>query len=179
MQKYTSYCEYVSTLSDTHDVDKQYHDHVYGVPVSDDNELFGRLVMEINQAGLSWRTILLKEQGFRRAYHNFSIVRVAAYKERDVERLLADASIIRNRLKVGAAIYNAKQILLIQKEHGTFARWLTLMANDLGDDYEAWVTLFKKQFKFVGGEIVKEFLMSIGLTSGAHVKSCKRYSVLV
>ena len=92
-------------------IHKPYHDNHYGFPIHNDDELFGRLIMEINQAGLSWETILKKEASFRKAYHNFSIKKVAAYKDKDTERLLNDAGIIRNKLKVNAAIENAKAIL--------------------------------------------------------------------
>jgi DNA-3-methyladenine glycosylase I len=166
------YCAYVSTIKDKDDVDKVYHDKHYGVPIKDDNELFGRLVMEINQAGLSWRTILMKEQGFRKAYHGFDIVRVAKYKEKDIERILNDASIIRNRLKINAAIYNAQAILKLQKEYGSFRKWLDVKAKELKHDKAAWLTEFKHHFKFVGGEIVGEFLMSINLLPGSHDPDC-------
>jgi DNA-3-methyladenine glycosylase I len=138
--------------------------------------------MEINQAGLSWRTILLKEKGFRVAYHNFDIQKVAKYKEKDIARLMNDARIIRNRLKINAAIYNAQQIVVIQKEFGSFRKWLDeeggrLQVVGYSEDIlkKEWVKLFKKHFKFVGGEIVGEFLMSINLLPGSHGKECKRY----
>jgi DNA-3-methyladenine glycosylase I len=167
------YCAYVATITDPYDVDKKYHDYHYGVRIEDDNELFGRLVMEINQAGLSWRTILMKESGFRKAYHQFSIKKIAKYQEKDIVRLMNDVSIIRNRLKVNAAIYNAQQLLLIQKEFGSFRKWIDVNAKELQHDKHAWVKLFKKHFKFVGGEIVGEFLMSIGMLPGAHGKECR------
>ncbi len=169
------YCVYVSSISDSQDVDKVYHDTQYGVSISDDNELFGRLLMEINQAGLSWRTILLKEKGFRKAYSNFSITKVATYKEKDIDRLLSDASIIRNRLKIHAAIYNASALCAIQQEYGSFRAWLDVQAVQCGHNKKQWLTLFKKHFKFVGGEIVGEFLMSIGLLPGSHDKDCEFY----
>lgn len=169
------YCAYVSNIKDENDVDKLYHDHQYGVRIEDDNELFGRLIMEINQAGLSWRTILLKEKGFRSAYHHFDIKKVAVYEAGDVERLLSDASIIRNRLKIGAAIHNAQAIAKLQKEFGSFRKWLDVKSKELGQDKILWVKEFKKHFKFVGGEIVGEFLMSINLLPGSHDKKCKRY----
>ena len=168
------YCAYVSTISDKNDVDKIYHDHHYGVRIDDDNELFGRLVMEINQAGLSWRTILMKEKGFRSAYHNFVIEKVAKYKEKDFLRLMNDSGIIRNRLKINAAIYNAKKILEIKKEHGSLRNWLDIQKKECKEDKKAWVKLFKKHFKFVGGEIVGEFLMSINMLPGAHGEECFR-----
>ncbi len=169
------YCAYVATLKDKKDVDKVYHDRYYGVAIKDDNELFGRLVMEINQAGLSWRTILLKEEGFRKAYHNFAIAKVAQYTEKDRERLLHDAAIIRNRLKIEAAIHNAQAIAKLQKEYGSFYAWLKLLSEEFKDDKVAWLKEFKKRFKFVGGEIIGEFLMSINLLPGAHDRKCHRF----
>jgi DNA-3-methyladenine glycosylase I len=155
---------------------KNYHDHHYGFPIHDDNELFGRLIMEINQAGLSWETILKKEASFRKAYHNFHIKKVANYSEKDRERLLNDAGIIRNKLKVNAAIENAKAILLLQKEFGSFEKWLE---THHPITKEEWVKLFKKTFKFTGGEIVNEFLMSIGYLPGAHAEVCAIHKVIL
>jgi len=151
---------------------KNYHDNHYGFPIHDDNELFGRLILEINQAGLSWETILKKEEGFRKAYANFDIKQVANFSEADRERLLQDPGIIRNKLKVNAAIENAKTILLLQQEFGSFENWL---AHHHPKTKAEWVKLFKKTFKFTGGEIVGEFLMSIGYLPGAHDISCPIY----
>ena len=165
-----SYCTAIEFMQeDRKALHKAYHDKLYGFPIYDDNELFCRLVLEINQAGLSWETILKKEASFRNAYHNFNIEIVAAYTEIDRERLLADAGIIRNRLKVNAAIENAKAILVLQKEFGSFEKWL---AHHHPKTKDEWVKLFKKTFKFTGGEIVNEFLMSIGYLSGAHSSDC-------
>ncbi|MEZ4799171.1 MAG: DNA-3-methyladenine glycosylase I [Flavobacteriales bacterium] len=149
---------------------KKYHDYHYGFPIPDDDELFGRLILEINQAGLSWTTILKKEEGFRKAYSNFNIKKVAKYAEKDRARLLNDASIIRNRLKVDAAIHNANVILGLQKEHGSFKSWIDLHHPK---SKEEWVKIFKKTFRFTGGEIVNEFLMSAGYLPGAHDPNCK------
>jgi len=168
-----SYCSAIEYMpADKKALHKAYHDHLYGFPIDNDNELFCRLVLEINQAGLSWEIILKKEQGFRMAYDNFDIDTVAAYTELDRERLLADAGIIRNKLKVNAAIENAKTIQQLQKEHGSFNKWLEL---NHPKTKEEWVKLFKKTFKFTGGEIVNEFLMSIGILPGAHITSCPVY----
>ncbi|HRE53013.1 MAG TPA: DNA-3-methyladenine glycosylase I [Flavitalea sp.] len=165
-----SYCSYIKLMSgDKKKLHKNYHDNHYGYPIHDDNELFGRLIMEINQAGLSWETILKKEQSFRKAYDNFNIKKIAAYKDADRERLLADAGIIRNRLKINAAIENAKTILALQKTFGSFEKWLESSHPKTKDE---WVKLFKKTFRFTGGEIVNEFLMSIGYLPGAHAESC-------
>lgn len=146
-----------------------YHDQEYGFPVSDDTVLFERLVLEINQAGLSWLTILKKREAFRAAYSGFDITRVARYGTSDRSRLLADAGIIRNRLKVDAAIANANVILGLAQSHGSFAGWLS--AHHPLEKGE-WVRLFRKTFRFTGGEITGEFLMSIGLLPGAHRPGC-------
>ncbi len=171
----SNYCEFSATLEKDH-VHKVYHDTAYGFPIHNDDELFCRLVLEINQAGLSWTTILKKQENFRAAYHQFNVKKVAAYKEKDVTRLMADAGIIRNRLKIEAAVHNANIILDLQKEHGSFENWLN--QNHPKTKVE-WMKLFKKTFKFTGGEIVNEFLMSTGYLSGAHQLNCSIYKKLV
>lgn len=167
-----SYCSYCASLPDNN-LHKIYHDYHYGFDIESDDELFGRLILEINQAGLSWNTILNKQENFRKAYDQFSIDKVANYDEVKIQSLLNDAGIIRNKLKVHAAIFNAQQIQLLQKEFGSFRAWI-LLNND--KSLTEWVKLFKKSFKFVGGEIVNEFLMSIGQLPGAHVEECSIYS---
>lgn len=169
-----SYCDAIEKMEPAarKALHKKYHDHLYGFPIEDDNELFGRLILEINQAGLSWETILKKEAAFRKAYHNFDIKKVAAYTDKDRERLLQDAGIIRNKLKINAAIENAKTICLLQQEYGSFLQWLE-QQHPLSK--EEWVKLFKQQFRFTGGEIVNEFLMSIGFLPGAHQSHCPIY----
>ena len=167
-----SYCRFANALSaDSDDPNKHYHDHVYGFAVTDDNELFERLVLEINQAGLSWTLILRKQAAFQAAYCGFDIATVAAFDDRDRKRLLADAGIVRNRLKIDAAIHNARQILAIQAEHGSFKNWLDAHAAT-APDLAGWLKIFKKTFKFVGREIVNEFLMSTGYLPGAHDADC-------
>lgn len=163
-----SYCSYIRG-GKTHAVHVAYHDTEYGFPQEDDNVLFERLVLEINQAGLSWETILKKRAGFQAAYEGFEVASVAAYTQQDRERLLSDASIIRNRLKVNAAIHNAGVILHIQEEHGSFHAWLQ---QHRALQKPEWVKLFKKTFVFTGGEIVGEFLMSLGYLPGAHDDLC-------
>lgn len=168
-----SYCTAIRSLKpDEQPVHKIYHDTQYGFPIEADNELFCRLVLEINQAGLSWTTILKKQEGFRKAYHHFDIKKVAGYTEKDFERLMHDAGIIRNRLKIKAAIENAKTILALQKEFGSFKNWL---AHHHPLSREGWTKLFKKTFMFTGGEIVNEFVMSTGYLPGAHDKDCAVY----
>lgn len=166
-----SYCDVVKTL-EPGNVHVHYHDKEYGFPIHNDNELFGRLVLEINQAGLSWTTILNKKENFFRAYDNFEIDKVARYTGKKFDKLMQDAGIIRNRLKIEAAIENAKRIKQLQKECGSFKSWI--------DEHhplpkEEWVKLFKKTFRFTGGEIVNEFLMSTGYLPGAHVNTCPVY----
>ncbi len=169
-----SYCAYCLD-SKAKQVHVDYHNNQYGFPVQDDNELFGRLLLEINQAGLSWETVLNKQENFRVAYDQFNIKRIANYSEEDRARLLSDPGIIRNKLKVNAAIHNAQQILQLTREYGSFSQWLdqhhTLSLAE-------WTKLFKKTFKFVGGKIVNEFLMSIGYLPGAHDKNCPIFAVI-
>jgi DNA-3-methyladenine glycosylase I len=168
VQEIKSYCDYVKQLSDDN-VHKQYHDSEYGFPLHNDDELFARLVLEINQAGLSWDTILKKKENFFKAYDNFNVDQVAKYTDKKFEKLMNDAGIIRNRLKINAAIENAKKIIELRKEFGSFEKWIEhyhpLTKNE-------WVVLFKKNFRFTGGEIVNEFLMSTGYLPGAHAENC-------
>ena len=167
MEKLT-YCKAVLSM-EASNVHRVYHDHHYGFPIHNDNELFERLILEINQAGLSWDTILKKQENFKKAYNNFEINKVANYRQKDFDRLMNDAGIIRNRLKIQAAIDNANTILAIQNEFGSFKNWIEFHHPMTR---EAWVKIFKKTFKFTGGEIVNEFLMSTGYLPGAHEKEC-------
>ncbi len=167
----TTYCDYCNSHpEDT--FNKVYHDTQYGFPLQDDHLLFERLILEINQAGLSWILILKRADNFRKAYRGFDIAKVAKFGAKDRARLLADAGIIRNRLKVDAAIENAKRIQKLQKEFGSFKGWLDAH-HPLSK--EAWTKLFKKTFVFTGGEIVNEYLMSTGYLQGAHQKNCPVY----
>lgn len=159
-----------------HGLHKKYHDSLYGFPIANDDELFCRLILEISQAGLSWTTILRKEGNFRAAYNNFNIKKIAAYREKDITRLLNDTGIIRNKLKINAAIENAKAIFLLQKEFGSFKNWLDKQHPKPKED---WVKLFKQTFRFTGGEIVNEFLMSSGYLPGAHDTSCPVYKKIL
>jgi DNA-3-methyladenine glycosylase I len=160
-----SYCD----SAPGHPFHGPYHDEEYGFPSREEGVLFERLVLEINQAGLSWLTILKKRDAFRAAFAGWEVDRVAGFGEKDVARLLADSGIIRNRLKIDAAIRNARAVQEIRREHGSFAAWI--------DAYhplskEEWVKLFKRRFAFMGGEIVGEFLMSLGYLPGAHREDC-------
>lgn len=168
----SSYCEY----AEGHDLHGPYHDREYGFPIEDERQLFERLLLEINQAGLNWELILKKREGFREAYDGFDVDRVAGYGEQDRERLLADARIIRNKLKVNAAIVNAQVIRAMRESHGGFANWLKTH-HPL--EKEEWVKLFKKTFKFTGGEITGEFLMSIGYLPCPHREDCPVYTQIV
>jgi DNA-3-methyladenine glycosylase I len=163
-----SYC----AIAPGHPLHGPYHDQEYGFPIADESALFERLILEINQAGLSWLTILAKRANFRAAYHDFDVDRVASYGARDRGRLLADPGIIRNRLKVDAAITNAKKIQELRDSHGGLARWLSAHHPLTKPE---WVKLFKQTFSFTGGEITGEFLMSIGYLPGTHVETCPVY----
>lgn len=163
-----SYCTYIQTAP-ADSVHRPYHDKEYGFPLAGDNELFGRLILEINQAGLNWELILKRKDGFAAAYDGYDIDKVAAYGDAEVARLLADPRIIRNRLKVNAAISNAQKLQEIRDSHGSFLAWLDAH-HPL--TREQWTKLFGKTFRFTGGEIVNEFLMSTGFLPGAHDEDC-------
>ena len=143
-----SYCALANGLpADSTDPNKHYHDRLYGFHIEDDNELFGRLLLEINQAGLSWTLILQRAAGLRAAYAGFDIAAVAAF----------------------GAIHNAQQILQLQQAFGSFKNWLDgHHPQPLAD----WVKLFRRTFKFTGPEIVREFLVSTGYLKGAHSEDC-------
>lgn len=163
-----SYCSYIlqEHISPLH---VEYHDTEYGYPLDSDNALFERLCLEINQAGLSWLTILKKRYHFREAFEGFDIATVAEYGDREIDRLMSDARIIRNRLKILAVIHNAGVIRTLQKENGSFMQWLD---SHHPMSRTEWTKLFKRTFKFTGGEIVNEFLMSTGYLAGAHREEC-------
>jgi DNA-3-methyladenine glycosylase I len=146
-----------------------YHDIEYGFPTDEESVLFERLMLEINQAGLSWATILKKRAGFRAAFADFAVDRVAAFGPAEFERLLADPGIIRNRLKIEAATENARRLLALRQSHGSFAGWLDAHHPRSA---EAWTKLFRQTFRFTGGQIVGEFLMSVGYLRGAHEADC-------
>jgi DNA-3-methyladenine glycosylase I len=160
-----SYCR----VARGHPFHGPYHDREYGFPLRDDAALFERLVLEINQAGLSWLTILKKRAAFRAAYDGFDPDRVAAYGRGERARLLRDAGIVRNRLKVDATIENARRLLRMRAEYGSFRAWLD--AHHPRAE-AAWVALFRETFRFTGGEITREFLLSTGYLPGAHAHSC-------
>jgi DNA-3-methyladenine glycosylase I len=168
----STYCD----VAPGHEFHGPYHDGEYGFPLEDDAALLERFALEINQAGLSWLLMLKKREAFRKAFRDFDVDRVARFTTRDEARLLADAGIIRNRLKVRAVIENAKRIRALRKTHGSFAAWIA--AHHPLTKAE-WVKLFKTQFVFTGGEIVGEFLMSIGYLPGAHHAECPVHKKLV
>ena len=167
-----TYCQYCLT----HPIHQEYHDTEYGFPIRGDDALLERLVLEIGQAGLSWETILKKKGGYRRAFEEFDLDRVAAYCDEDEARLLADTGIVRNRLKVKAVIENARRLVVIRNQHGSFAAWLDSRHPLPPED---WQKLFKKTFVFTGGEIVRSFLLSTGYLPGAHDEACPVYQRVV
>ena len=164
----SSYCD----VATGHPFHGPYHDTEYGFPSRAEDVLFERLALEINQAGLSWLTILKKRHAFQAAFRGFEVDRVARFGARDRSRLLRDAGIIRNRLKVDAVIENARMVLALRKSHGGFAAWLDAHHPR---PKEEWIRLFKQTFRFTGGEITGEFLMSLGYLSGAHHERCPVY----
>jgi len=161
----STYCDYAPNDP----VHASYHDTEYGFPTTAEAALMERLAMEIFQAGLNWGLILKKRDGMNKAFGNFDVDTVAAYGDDDVARLLADEGIIRNRLKVHAIIANARRIQAMRDSHGGFAAWISAYHPMPKPD---WVKLFKKTFKFTGGEITGEFLMSIGYLPGTHRDDC-------
>ena len=167
-KRLTGYC----AVARDHPFHGPYHDREYGFPLRKDDLLFERLALEINQAGLSWLTVLKKRDNFRAAFDRFDVDRVAAYRQRERSRLLRDKGIIRNRLKVNAVLENARRILEMRETHGSFAKWLDAHHPLSKSD---WVRLFKKTFVFTGGEITGEFLLSTGYLPGAHVPACPVY----
>lgn len=175
MEQLTSYCTAVASgqFSAIH---VHYHDTEYGFPAANDNELFGRLILEINQAGLSWDTVLKKKDSIRKAYADFSVEAIAAFTEKDIERLLNDPGIIRMRKKIEAIIFNANAVLKLQKEAGSFAKWISIQNIENKED---GVKLFKKYFHFTGKEITHEFLMGTGYIKGAHEPTCLIHNVVL
>jgi DNA-3-methyladenine glycosylase I len=167
-----------------------YHDEEWGVPCHDDRQLFEMLILEGAQAGLSWSTILKKRARYRQVFDDFDPARVARYDERDVERLLADPGIVRNRLKVRAAIKNAQAFLAVQREYGSFDAYLwpfvagqplrrpgltresmparTAESDALSKD------LKRRGFTFVGSTIAYAFMQAVGLVDD-HLPECFKY----
>lgn len=167
-----------------------YHDEEWGVPVHDDQRLFEMLVLEGAQAGLSWLTILRKREDYRRAFHDFDVERVAAYSTVDMERLLTDAGIVRNRLKIEAAVRNARGVLAIREEFGSLDSFLWGYV-DHRPRQNAWKSLAeipawtelsdrmskdlrKRGFNFVGSTICYAFMQAVGMVND-HIVDCFRY----
>ncbi|WP_328585388.1 DNA-3-methyladenine glycosylase I [Enterococcus timonensis] len=169
---------------------EKYHDEEFGVPVFDDQKIFEMLVLELNQAGLSWQTILNKRENFRQAFGNFDIQTVADFTPEQVEILVQDAGIIRHRGKIQAAIVNAQQILIMEKEYGSFQSWLWDFCGGKVIDHHFQTTaeipsfdklavslskeLKKRGFKFVGPTTMYSFLQAVGIYND-HVVTCFRY----
>jgi DNA-3-methyladenine glycosylase I len=168
----SGYC----SIAPGHPVHHDYHESEYGFPVIDERVLFERMALEIMQAGLSWEITLKKRKATYRAFDKFSVNKVAAYGAKDIKRLLADEGIIRNRLKIEAIIHNAKKLQEIRKSNKSFAAWI---AEHHPLSKPEWVKFFRQNFKFMGGEIVGEFLMSIGYLPGAHHDKCPVYKVIL
>jgi DNA-3-methyladenine glycosylase I len=170
---------------------REYHDTEWGVPVHDDHKIFEFLILEGAQAGLSWATILKRREGYRKAYRNFNPTKVAGFTERDINRLLGDEGIIRNRLKIAASINNAQCFLEVQKEFGSFDKYMwgfvggKPVQNKFKKDSDHPATseisdklstdLKKRGFKFVGPTIIYAHMQATGMVND-HLISCFRYS---
>lgn len=168
-----------------------YHDKEWGVPVHDDRTLFEFLMLEGAQAGLSWETILKKRENYRRAFDNFDAARIARYSERDVERLLADAGIVRNRLKVAATVNNAQRTLEVREEFGSFEEyiWRFVGGRPIKNSFRAVsevpskteeseamsAELRRRGFKFIGSTICYAFMQAVGMVND-HTADCFRYA---
>ena len=175
------------------ELEQSYHDREWGVEIHDDRTLFEFLVLEGAQAGLSWSTILRKREAYRRAFDNFDARKISRYSEKTVSQLLANPEIIRNRLKINAAITNARAFLQVQKEFGSFDRYIWRFVNGkpirnswkkMADipsstpESEAMSKdLQKRGFKFVGTTICYAFMQAVGMVND-HVVSCFRYKEL-
>ena len=171
----------------------KYHDEEWGKPIHDDRKLFQALLLDSFQAGLSWRTILNKRENFRKAFSNFDFNKVSKYTKKDFNRLMKDSGIIRNRLKIEAAINNAKRFLDVRKEFKTFDKYIWSFVNSKAIQNK-WQTLkqlpaktklsdkisqdFKKRgFKFVGSTSIYAMMQGVGIVND-HVISCFRYKKL-
>jgi DNA-3-methyladenine glycosylase I len=159
------YCD----VAPGHPLHGPYHDNEYGFPLEDEAALLERLSLEIFQAGLSWLIVLKKRPATVAAFDGFDVDTVAGYGAGDVARLLGNPGIIRNRRKVGAIIENARRLRDLRQSHGGFAAWIAAH-HPRGKD--EWVKLFRETFRFTGGEVVGEFLMSIGYLPGSHRDDC-------
>lgn len=165
----SGYCD----VAPGHPFHGPYHDNEYGVPIADERALFERLALEIFQAGLSWLIVLKKRDALVAAFDGFDVDRVALYGEAERARLMADVGIIRNGRKIDAVIENARRLQVLRDSHGSFAAWIALHHPRSKDE---WVKLFKQTFVFMGGEVVNEFLMSIGTLPGAHREDCPAFA---
>jgi DNA-3-methyladenine glycosylase I len=169
---------------------RDYHDREWGTPLHDDRKLFEFLILEGMQAGLSWKLVLDKRENFRRAFRGFDPVKVARFSARDVRRLLGDAGIIRNRLKILGAINNAKRFLEVQKEFGTFDRyiWAFVGGKPVRNKLRSFAEMPAKTplsdivskdlkargFKFVGSTVVYSHMQATGMVND-HLVTCFRY----
>jgi DNA-3-methyladenine glycosylase I len=167
-----------------------YHDKEWGVPVRDDRLLFEFLVLEGAQAGLSWSTILNKRENYRKAFDNFDAEKIARYDARKIKKLLADAGIVRNKLKVSAAVQNAKAFLAVQKEFGNFDAyiWSFVKNRPIRNNFKKMKDvpartpesgamskdLLKRGFKFAGSTICYAFMQAVGMVND-HIVDCFRH----
>jgi DNA-3-methyladenine glycosylase I len=147
-----------------------YHDEEWGQPPLGEAGWFERLSLEVFQAGLSWRTVLAKREGFRHAFHDFEPKLVAAFTSRDVTSILRDPGIVRNRAKVLATIENAKTVLGLTASHGSFAEWVGAQAESLEEQQRS----YRQTFQFASPQVVEAFLHSVGRIEPPHEPGCWR-----
>jgi DNA-3-methyladenine glycosylase I len=176
--------------AEKNELERAYHDNEWGVPIHDDRGLFEFLVLEGAQAGLSWSTILRKRNGYRKAFDNFDARKISRYSEADVSRLLANPEIIRNTLKINAAVSNARAFLEVQREFGSFDRYIwrfvhgrpiqnswtktTDIPSSSSESEAMGKDLQKRGFKFIGATICYAFMQAVGMVND-HVVGCFRY----
>ncbi len=170
-----SRCKWAESTSEM----QYYHDKEYGFPVSDNVVIFERLMLEIYQAGLTWKLILSKREGFNKAFHNYKIHKVANMTDRELEKQRNNPDIVRNKLKIETTRHNAKLCIKIIEEHGSLIKYFQSLPHTYStlDELKPTVKIMKKDgFKFIGPLILEEFFLSIGINKVKHEKTCFLYS---
>jgi DNA-3-methyladenine glycosylase I len=166
---------YYCDRADEHPLHRDHHDREHGRPPADDGGLFERLVLEINQAGLSWLVVLKKRAGLRHAFHGYDLTRTAAMGEAEIRRLRAEPAIVRHEGKIRAVIENARRLLAIAERHGSVRAWLD---HHHPRSERAWLSLLRHELVFVGPEITREYLTGIGYLPGAHRPDCPDFAAV-
>ena len=168
-----SYCKFCNS-SNAPKIHNQYHKNEYGINPIKDKLFFEALVLEINQTGLSWDLILKKRNHIKLAFENYNLNKISNYNKKNLDCLLSNNKIIRNKRKIIAIIYNSKIFIEIIKDNGSFKNW---MDKNKSKSLDQWIQLFKKKFKFTGPSVTEEFLIATGYISGAHDLDCIYYKL--